>query len=169
MSSQTYRIEPWNESHAEGVMAIFNHYIEHDFSAYFDEARPVAFFGKMMEMAEGYPAFVALDEAGEVVGFALLGAYHHAPAFKETAMITYFIDPAHTGKGIGKLMLNELVAQTKEKGIRNIIASISSLNEGSQAFHAKNGFSECGRLADIGRKFGRSFDVVYMQLKIGQD
>jgi len=48
-------------------------------------------------------------------------------------------------------------------GITTILASISSLNEGSLAFHQKNGFRECGRFRDIGVKKGRSFDGIWMQ------
>jgi len=47
--------------------------------------------------------------------------------------------------------------------LTSILASVSSLNQGSVNFHLKNGFTECGRFRDVGRKKGETFDVVYFQ------
>ena len=161
-----YSIHPMNEVHASAVMSIFNHYIENDFSAYFEHPLPESFFSRLLEATDGYLAVVSCDEKGNVVGFACLRAYHGAPSFKRTAEVTYFIHPEHTRKGVGRLMLSALVDQAGAVGVDNIVASISSLNPDSIAFHSKNGFRECGRLSAVGRKFGRDFDVVYMQKKI---
>ena len=106
---------------------------------------------------------MALDDRGEVVGFGFLHAYHPAPTFRRTAELTYFLAPEHTRKGIGGMILDALVQQAHQQGIDRLLASISSLNPDSLAFHAKKGFAEVGRLKGIGRKFDRDFDVVYMQ------
>lgn len=162
-----YKIEPLNECHAEGVVEVFNHYVENSFAAYLDSPVPAQFFGKLMEMAKGFPALAVRAPNGEVAGFAFLHAYHPAPSFNRTAEITYFIGPKHVRKGLGSLMLSALVDEAKKQEYDNILASVSSLNPASLSFHAKNGFEECGRLRAVGRKFGRDFDVVYMQRKIG--
>ncbi len=60
-------------------------------------------------------------------------------------------------------MLAQLEREGKEKGIRTILASISSLNEGSIRFHAQHGFAECGRFMGVGVKKGVTFDTVWMQ------
>jgi len=93
----------------------------------------------------------------------MLRAYNPFTTFSQTAEITYFIKPGYTGRGIGKKILNCLLAKAREKGNISIIASISSLNAGSINFHKKNGFVECGRLREIDNKRGKTFDVVYMQ------
>jgi L-amino acid N-acyltransferase YncA len=67
----------------------------------------------------------------------MLRAYSPFPTFSKTAEITYFIKPGYTGKGIGKKILDSLLAKARETGITSIIASISSLNEGSINFHKK--------------------------------
>lgn len=161
-----YSIEAMKDSHASSVMSILNHYIEHDYSAYFDRPLPDFFFERLREMTQNYPAIVVLNKNDSVVGFAFLHAYHVAPTFNRTAEITYFIDTNHTHKGIGRLMLDHLINEALLKGIDSIIASVSSLNERSIAFHSKNGFKECGRLSAVGTKFGQNFDVVYMQRKV---
>jgi phosphinothricin acetyltransferase len=61
------------------------------------------------------------------------------------------------------MLLDRLLAKACEMGITSILASISSLNPPSLSFHESHGFEECGRFAQIGRKKGQGFDVVWMQ------
>jgi len=160
--------EPLQAGHGPAAMAIFNHYVENGFAAYPEKSLPEEFFGRFLEMSRGYPAFAMREkECGRIVGFCFLHAYHPFPTFKATAEITYFIAPQATGKGIGSDALKWLEGGARERGIRIILASISSLNEGSIAFHARHGFSECGRFRGIGRKLGRHFDMVWMQKDLG--
>lgn len=161
-----YTLRNMQETDALSVMSIYNYYTENEFAAYFEQPLPIQTFKRFQEMSQNYPAFVACDENQEVIGFAFLHAYHSAPTFQRTAEVTHFIHPKHVGKGLGKLMLNKLIVGAGEIGVDNIIASISSQNAGSLTFHKKNGFHECGRLSSIGKKFGKDFDIVYMQLVI---
>jgi phosphinothricin acetyltransferase len=115
-----------------------------------------------MASFQGYPNAVA-HENGKVVGFGGLRAYSPMSTFGHTAEVSYFLSPDCTSKGLGSLMLNHFIKQAREKKIETLLASISSLNEASLAFHKKHGFAECGLLKKIGRKNGVDFDVVYMQ------
>lgn len=157
------RLEPLTSEVRVQVMDIFNHYVENGFAAYPDQKVPYEFFDMFLKMNEGYPSVVAKDNAGDVLGFGMLRAYSPIPAFSDTAEITYFIKPGYTGRGIGALILGLLTDGAKKKGLTSILASISSLNEGSIRFHEKNGFVQCGRFREIGRKSDRVFDVVWMQ------
>ena len=156
-------IKPLNKDDQKEVIDIFNYYVENSFAAYPEHKLPYESFDLFLKMCEGYPAIAARDEQGNIVGFGMLRAFNPFPTFSRTAEITYFIKPQYTGRGTGKKILDNLFAGAKEKGITSIIASISSLNEGSINFHTKNGFVECGRLRDICYKRGKTFDVVYMQ------
>ncbi len=102
------------------------------------------------------------------VGLSALecSSHHPTPAFAQTAEVTYFIHPDHTGKGLGKRLLGFLEKGALEKGITNLLASISSLNPGSVEFHQKHGFTECGRFRKVGKKKGREFDTVWMQKRL---
>ena len=60
-------------------------------------------------------------------------------------------------------MLKRLISDARKMKIKTLLASISSRNKESIAFHKKHGFIECGRFKDIGRKRGKLFDVVWMQ------
>jgi len=158
-----FHLEPMLPEHREPVIDIFNYYIENSFAAYPATKVPYEFFDKFLEMSDGYPTITVKDEIGEVLGFGMLRAHNPSPTFSQTAEITYFITPEYTRRGIGSNMLNQLVDEAKQKGISTILASISSLNEGSIHFHGKNGFIECGRFKNVGRKKGRVFDMVWMQ------
>jgi L-amino acid N-acyltransferase YncA len=68
-----------------------------------------------------------------------------------------------SGKGIGTKLLSLLEIEGMKKGITNILANISSLNSRSIDFHKKNGFVECGRFKNVGRKKEQLFDTVWMQ------
>ncbi|HXK48096.1 MAG TPA: N-acetyltransferase family protein [Deltaproteobacteria bacterium] len=161
-----YTIRPMSADDHEPVMAIFNHYVEHSFAAYPEHRLDPEAFDMFRNMAGGNPAASIVDRDGAVVGFGMIRAYNPMPAFAQTAEATYFIHPDHTGKGIGKMLLHYLEQGGREKGIRILLANISSLNPGSIAFHRRNGFTECGRFRDVGMKNGRCFDVVWMQKMI---
>lgn len=157
------RLEPLASRHRAPVIDIFNYYIETSFAAYPDRKVPYEFFDRLLLSLEGYPAFVAEDENNKVLGFGMLRAFLPFSVFSKTAEISYFIRPEATRKGVGDKLLTTLIQKADTRGIKTILASISSLNEPSIKFHLKNGFIECGRLKNIGEKKGQLFDVVYMQ------
>lgn len=159
--------EPMTDVHGGEVMDIFNYYVENSFAAYPEQKLPPQFFGMFLEMTRGYPAYVIKNnENGRVIGFCFLRAYNPMPVFRETAEISYFLDKTEVGRGIGKEALELLERDGGRMGIKHILANISSRNEQSLDFHRKNGFVECGRFPNIGRKKGLHFDVVWMQKEI---
>lgn len=150
----------------KAVIDIFNYYVENSFSAYPEEKVPYEMFDMFLNIARTYPSATIRDKNGEILGFGMLRPYNPIPTFSKTVEITYFIKPEATGKGIGKKLLEYLIQEGKNKGFKVILASISSLNEGSIKFHLKNGFIECGRLISVGNKKGQNFDVIYCQKTI---
>jgi phosphinothricin acetyltransferase len=162
-----YTIERMEGKHAKGILDVFNHYVEHSFAAYPERPLPAEAAGLIMKKAEGYPAYVALDEGGAVAGFGFLHAHQPLPTFRRTAEITYFLRPDACGRGIGSEILELLLRDGREQGINVILASISGKNGGSIAFHRRHGFVECGRFRDVGAKRGETFDVVWMQRTLG--
>jgi len=162
-----YMFGPIGLSDQKAVIDLFNHYIEHSFAAYPEHKVPYEFFNMFLGMCKDYPSVTVKDDEGMLAGFGMLRYHNPIPAFSHTAEITYFIRPELTGKGLGTQMLEYLIAEGKKRGISNILASISSLNEGSIRFHQKHGFTECGRFREVARKKSTFFDVVWMQKNIG--
>jgi phosphinothricin acetyltransferase len=156
-------LSPIGKDDHKDVMEIFNYYIENTFAAYPEQRLPDEFLETLLMLSHGYPTVVAKADEGVVTGFGLLRPYNPLPAFSKTAEITYFLKPGFAGQGIGKAILDYLLDTGKELGINAVLANVSSLNEESIRFHIKNGFSECGRFREIGRKKGQVFDVLYFQ------
>jgi phosphinothricin acetyltransferase len=161
-----YKIIPLSSEDREAVIDIFNYYIENSFAAYPEKKFPYQFFDMFLQMSNGFPRGAIKDENGKTVGFGMLRSHNPMPTFSQTAEATYFIHPDYTGKGLGKMLLSFLEVGALEKGITNILASISSLNPGSIRFHLKNGFEECGRFMKVGMKNGYVFDIVWMQKRL---
>jgi phosphinothricin acetyltransferase len=156
-------LSPLTAEDREPILAIFNHYVAQGFAAYPETELPPPFYDTLLGLCRGYPNAAVRNEAGEVLGFGLLRPYHPMSTFSKTAEITYFLRPDATGQGIGRRLLEFLLDGARRQGITQILASISSRNEGSLRFHARHGFVECGRFRGIGVKRGEPFDVVYCQ------
>ncbi|SYZ72884.1 conserved hypothetical protein [Candidatus Zixiibacteriota bacterium] len=158
-----YHIRPVLDIDASSIIEIFNCYVDNSFAAFPDKEVGIEFFDTLKNLAAGYPFYVAESESREVVGFALLRPYHRAATCRRTAEITYFLEPSHTGRGIGSMLLSRLENEARAKGIDNILACISSRNEKSIKFHERHGFVECGRFRKVGFKCGLDFDMLWMQ------
>lgn len=158
-----YTLRPILFDDREAIMDIFNFYVENSFAAYPEAKLPYEAFDPFLQLGSDYPKASVTDEEGKVVGFGRLRAHNPLSSFARAAEVTYFIHPEHTGRGIGRLLLAHLEEGARSKGIRTILASISSLNAGSIRFHEKNGFVEAGRFVRIVSKQGREFDTVWMQ------
>lgn len=163
---QDFVLSPLEESDRIAVIDLFNYYVEHSDAAYPETRVTYEFFDLMMQMARGYPTVAVRIGEGSLAGFGILRPYNPFPVFAHTAEITFFIRPEDTGKGLGTRMLHHLENECRKKGISVILASVSSRNEGSIRFHEKNGFSECGRFRNVGKKRGNFFDMVWMEKQI---
>jgi phosphinothricin acetyltransferase len=148
------------------VLDIFNYYVENSLAAYPDAPVGYDFLDRFAGLSKSHASLVAKTAAGRVVGFGFVQPYHPSNTFRGTAMVSYFIHPDHTRKGLGTLMLEHLVEKSRKLGVRCLLANTSSANEASLAFHRKHGFEEVGRFRKIGTKHGTTFDLVWMQKHI---
>ena len=157
-----YRMRPYSQDDLRAVVDIFNQYVVNSLTAFPEKPLSYEYAGKLFTVGSGLP-FLTVQDGQAVVGFGLLRPYSLVPSFAHTAEITCFIDPEHTGKGIGSEMYGELFARGVLAGVRVVLASIASDNPGSIVFHEKKGFKLCGRFEGVLRKNGKDQDVVWMQ------
>ena len=115
------------------------------------------------EHSGGHPAIVAVDRAGEVVGFASLSPFKPRAAYAPTVEDSVYVHREGRGQGVGELLLREIIRLGTDHGFHSVIARIVGGHEASIALHRKCGFEEIGCEREVGRKFGRWLDVVLMQ------
>ncbi len=109
-----------------------------------------------------YPVVVAVD-GEEVVGFASLSPYRPRPAYSTSVEDSVYVDSRYRGRGIGRMLLGELVSLADAHGFHAVMARIVGGHEASIALHRSCGFELVGIEREIGRKFGRWLDVALMQ------
>ena len=116
----------------------------------------------------GLPYLVA-ESDGRVLGYAYANWFKPRPAYRFSAEDSIYLHPDAVGKGLGALLLNELLVQLEALGVRQVLAVIGdSNNMGSVGVHHKLGFERIGVMSSVGWKFGRWLDVVLMQKTLGE-
>lgn len=166
MPDKVATIRPATESDLGAINDIYNHYVRHSTCTYQEEAEPMEgrrkWFGRH---GEKHPVIVAEAE-GRVAGWGSLSAYHERSAYRRTVENSVYVHHEYHRRGIGALLLGELIARARALGHRAIIAGIDSGQTASVALHARFHFEKVGQLKEVGFKFGRVLDVIYMELLI---
>lgn len=115
----------------------------------------------------GAHAVVVACDGDDVVGFGALSPYRDRPAYATTVEDSVYVHAGHRGRGVGRLILAELVRLATAHGFHAVMARIVGGHEASIALHASLGFEHVGVEREVGRKFGRWLDVVVMELLLG--
>lgn len=118
-------------------------------------------------VSAGYPYLVAELE-GEVAGYAYAGAYRSRPAYASTVENSVYVKDRLQGRGIGRLLLQRLIAEAEARGFRQMVAMIGdTANHASIRLHARLGFERIGTLRSVGWKHERWLHTVLMQRALG--
>ena len=161
------RIRPAAVTDSAAIAAIYDHHVRHG-TASFDSEGPNAaeWAAKIVDVqSRGWP-FLVTEQEGTVAGYAYATQFRDRPAYARTCENSIYVAPAATGQGLGAALLAELIEQARASGFHQMIAVIGGGEPASVALHAKLGFVERGRMKDVGLKFGRTLDTVYMQLAL---
>jgi phosphinothricin acetyltransferase len=163
------KIRPSTDTDIPAITAIYAHHVLHG-TGTFETDPPSAqdmAARRSDVLSKNLPYLVVEDEAG-VLGFAYCNWFKPRPAYRYSAEDSIYLAPSARGKGLGKLLLTELMAQAERRGVRKLIAVIGdSANQGSVGLHKVCGFNHVGLLANCGWKFDRWLDVVLMDKTIG--
>lgn len=104
---------------------------------------------------------------GEVVGYAYAVLFRKRPAYRYTAKHSIYVHHAHLGRGVGRLLLGELVDACAAAGFRQMIGYIDADNAPSLTLHEKFGFARVGLLCGVAYRHGRWSDTVMVQRSLG--
>ena len=163
------KIRPSTDADVGAMTAIYAHHVLHG-TGTFEITPPteVDMAGRRMDvLSKGLP-YLVLEDASGVIGFAYCNWFKPRPAYRFSAEDSIYLAPAAAGRGLGRLLLQELMAQAERAGVRKLIAVIGdSANQGSIGVHRSCGFQSVGVLSACGWKFDRWLDVVLMERFIG--
>jgi phosphinothricin acetyltransferase len=145
------------------INEIYNHYVLHSTCTYQTEPEPIEGRRKWFEAhGERHPVTVA-EADGSVVGWGSLSRFHARAAYGRTVENSVYVDPALHRRGIGQLLLVDLIERAQDLGHHTIVALIDADQLPSIAIHEKLGFEPAGRLKEVGYKFDRWLHVIHMQ------
>lgn len=149
---------------APAIAAIYAHHVLHGTATFDTEPPPVdSWRARIGEIrARGWPMIVS-ERDGAVTGYAYATQFRDRPAYAATCENSIYVAPDALGSGIGTALLGKLLVRAGHAGFEQMIAVIGGGEPASVALHAKLGFVHAGRMRDVGRKFGRLLDTVYMQ------
>jgi len=160
-------IRPATPADLPAINAIYNHYVLTSTATYqtvpSTEAQRRDWFAGH---GARHPVFVAqlgADDAS-IVGWSSLSPFHARAAFDRTVENSVYVHPDHLRQGHGQKLLGHLIDMARGLDHHAIVALIDSEQGPSLALHGRHGFGQVGRLPQVGRKFGRWLDLVYMQL-----
>lgn len=115
-----------------------------------------------------HPATVA-EVDGAVAGWASLSPWSPRAAYDRTAEVSVYIHRDHRGRGVGRILLSDLVERARVERLGMLIARVESSGVASLRLHHSVGFVTVGRFEAIGEKFGRLLDVDLLQLVLTRD
>lgn len=149
---------------AADVAAIYKHHVLHG-TATFDTEPPSTdeWRAKLSHMLDRRWPFVVAEVDGHLVGYAYATQFRDRPAYLETCENSIYVAPNRLGIGLGGSLLQALLAKASACGFRQMIAVIGGAEPASVALHTRHGFVEAGRMRNVGRKFGKLLDTLYMQ------
>ncbi len=148
-----------------GILEIYNEAVVNTTATYDYEARPLEHRRAWFEdhQRRDLPVFVAVTPEGRVVGWSALNPYHDRMGFRFTSENSVYVAADQRGRGIGRLLIPPLIEAARERGLHAILAAIDAQNEASIRLHAAFGFERVGQFKQVGFKFGRWLDVVFME------
>lgn len=147
---------------------IYNHYVEtspatFDLEPFTVDARR-EWFGHYG--LTGRHRLLVAEEAGRPLGYATSGRWRPKPAYDTTVETTVYLHPEGTGRGAGRALYERLFAELAGEDVWRAVAGIVPPNEASVRLHEALGFREVGRFTEVGRKFGRYWDVVWFEKRM---
>ncbi|RFA11965.1 N-acetyltransferase family protein [Subtercola boreus] len=148
------------------VREIYNHYVANTVVTLDEDAMTLkAWKQKFAWLSKlDMPFLVAISGSDQVIGFAYVSPWKQKAAYRRTVEDSIYLGPAATGKGLGKALLKELLAEAKAAKIKEVLAVVVDKGaEGSIRLHESFGFKEVGRLGKVGFKFNRWLGTVLLQ------
>lgn len=164
-----WRVRPATDADLEAILAIYNDAVLKTTATYDEEPRTLEHRRRWFEehAAGGFAVVVAVDASDTVVGWGALNRYHDRAGYRFTTENSVYVAEDQRGRGVGRVILGALVEAAMARGFRAILAGIDAENGASIRLHAGFGFEKVAHFRQVGFKFGRWLDVIYMEKLLG--
>jgi phosphinothricin acetyltransferase len=168
VSESRLSVAPAREGHLDAINAIYNHYVETSHVTF--DVQPItreecaAWFLGFSEHGP-HRIFVALHPQ-RVVGFAHSKPFRAKAAYVTSVETTVYVDPDAIGTGVGSALYAALLAALETEDVHRAYAGLALPNAESIQLHRRFGFREVGTYLEVGRKFGRYWDVQWFERTI---
>jgi phosphinothricin acetyltransferase len=153
-----------DESDLPGLLVIYNDVIATSTAVY--SYQPVTLEDRTQwwrtRVGQGYPVLVAVNESG-VQGFSTFGDFRAWPGYRFTVEHSVHVRADCRGQGVGRELVRALFPRAEALGKHVMIAGVDAANDASIRFHERLGFEKTGHLREVGHKFDRWLDLVFLQ------
>jgi len=159
-------IECDENRHSQAILNILNEVIATSTALYDYQPRTLETMKNWFETKRkaGYPVVGAEDSSGQLLGFASYGPFRAWPAYKYSVEHSVYVDSRFRGRGVGRLLLEQIIEAARRKDCHVLIGGIDTENKASIALHESLGFVHCATIRQVGFKFGRWLDLSFYQL-----
>jgi len=161
---------------AERLLEIYSWYVEHTAVSFeIDTPSPDEFRERIVSTLKKFP-YLVLEEDGMIRGYAYAGPFHSRAAYAHCCELSIYLDRDARGHGFGRELYETLEGKLREMGFLNLYACIADpvdedkyLTRNSEHFHRHMGYTKVGTFHQCGRKFGRWYNMIYMEKMIGEE
>ena len=164
-----------NVDDAPAIREIYKPYVEETAITFeYDVPTEEEFVRRIATTLSFYP-YLVYEEDGAILGYAYASPFKERAAYDWAVETSIYVKKGITKKGIGRLLHDSLKAELERMGILSMYACIAApsgedehLDDNSIGFHSHLGYTLCGRFSKCGYKFGTWYDMVWMELLIGE-
>ena len=161
----TIRICPADTTHLPAILEIYNEAVLNTTASYDYEPHTLEQRTRWFEQHQqmGLPILVALDETDRVVGWGSLSKFREKIGYQYTVEHSLYVATDQRRRGIGRVILLALIEAARTLGKHIILGGVDASNEASLQLHRSLGFEQVAHFKQVGRKFDRWLDIVFLQ------
>jgi len=150
-------------SDADQIATIYNYYVENSTCTFDTEPLNANDIENKIQKNEGYP-WLVYEDKDKIVGYIYLSKFKEKNTYGNASELSICVDKEYSCKGVGSQLMISIIETAIKLNIMNIISIIALPNSESLSLHLKMGFNRNGVLRNVGSKFGKTIDVMYLQL-----
>ena len=151
---------------ASEMLAIYAPYVSDTAISFESDPPTEREFSDRIERGLAVGPWLVLQREGQILGYAYATKFRERAAYDATRETTVYVAPGHHGEGVGRELMTDLLARLRAGGIALAVAAITLPNDASVGLHEHLGFVPVGVFHGVGRKFERSHDVGFWELRL---